>query len=290
VLRAALLGAAAFGVPGAVPVSPTGDSTEDRNELSVQAAVAQADVQRRLDELDEAAPAGERLRIVFGGDFRAVPLYTPPARGPAEIDTSFASSTSLQGGDPSAVVRWFQRLTRVREGARRLGDALLYADALGGADTLRLVVGQLPAGSDRWLGLPFADGAAPAGRVSFVAYLPEGPVAGTLAGLLFEEFTEVLPAAAKTTGLALHYDQPNASPPQAIALAVPPRLAPDETWTLARLRAAVESMLELAKLRMVDLDALQEAGHFLPATYLGLNMKGVTVATDFLAGRGLPLS
>jgi hypothetical protein len=302
-LRAALLTSSALGVPGAVPLSAFGDGVADRSDLSAQASLARAEVGRRLAELEalDAPPAGDtsaridhalaRLGRVFGSDFRAAPLYAaPPASDPAQLDVRFGASAGLLGGDRFATVSWFQRLTRVREGARRLGDALLYADALGGADTLDLAVAQLPAvPNDRWLGLPFADGRPPVGRVSLVAHLPAGPpdAAGTLAGLVFEEFTEVLAAPAKTTGLALHYDQPNASPPQAMVLAVPPRSTGH--WTLAMLEEAVHSSLELAKIRMVDLDALQEAGHFLPATYLGLNLKGVTVATDFLAGRGLPL-
>jgi hypothetical protein len=304
-LRSALLAVSALGVPGAVPLSAFGDEPSDRADLSTQATVAQAEVARRIANLDALpTPTDEiprriehalsRLGCVFGSDFRAAPLYAaPPAGNPAQLDVGFGASAGLLDGDRFAAVRWFQRLTRVREGARRLGDALLYADALGGADTLALAVAQLPAvPGDRWIGLPFADGTPSVGRVSLVAYLPAGPLdaAGTLTGLVFEEFTEVLASPTKTTGLALHYDQPDVTPPQAIVLAVPPRLDEDWTWTLATLEAAVHVTLELAKLRMVDLDALQEAGHFLPATYLGLNMKGVTVATDFLAGRGLPLA
>jgi hypothetical protein len=304
-LRSALLAASALGIPGAVPLSAFGDEPSDRADLSTQATIAQAEVARRIADLDALpTPTDEiprriehalsRLGCVFGSDFRAAPLYTaPPAGNPAQLDVRFSASAGLLDGDRFAAARWFQRLTRVREGARRLGDALLYADALGGADTLSLAVAQLPAvPGDRWLGLPFADGTPPVGRVSLVAHLPVGPldVAGTLAGLVFEEFIEVLASPTKTTGLALHYDQPDVTPPQAIVLAVPPRLNEDWTWTLTTLEATVHATFELAKMRMVDLDVLQEAGHFLPATYLGLNMKGVTVATDFLAGRGLPLA
>jgi hypothetical protein len=236
------------------------------------------------------ADATARISAVFG-DLRAVPRFqAPPTGDPAQLDVQFAASSALQAGFPFAAVRWFQRLTRIRDGARRLGDTLLYADALGGADTFAFQVAQLPAvAGDRWLGLPFADGRPPSGQVSLVGHLPAGPLnpAGSLAGLLVEELTEVLPAPAKTTGLALHYNQPDAAPPQAILLAVPPR--PGEDWTLPALREVVADTLELAKLRMVDLDALGEAGHFVPATYLGFNAKGVTVGTDFLFGRGAPL-
>ncbi len=109
-----------------------------------------------------------------------------------------------------------------------------------------------------------------------------------IAGLKLDEFTEVLPAQERTTGLAFHYDQPNAAAPQAILVAVPPVLG--QRWTLDLLRRTVEEALELAKLRMVDLPALEQAGHFLPALYLGFNPRGATVATDFKAGTGVSLA
>jgi hypothetical protein len=97
--------------------------------------------------------------------------------------------------------------------------------------------------------LPFAGDKLPTGRVSLVAHLPAGFLdpAGTLAGLLIEQYTEVLPAPVKTAGLAFHYDQPNASPPQVIVLAVPPRAG--EPWTQETLEATVCETLELAKAR-----------------------------------------
>lgn len=301
-LRAALLGAAAMGVPGAVPLSPFGDSATDRADLVAQATVARAELGRRaarLADLPVPAPgdtsslatyATSRIRAVFG-DLCAVPRYqAPPIGNPAQLDVRFGASTALQAGFGFAVARWFQQQARIRDGARRLGDMLLYADALGGADSYAFQVAQLPAvAGERWLGLPYAANGPPAGRVSLVGYLPGGPLdpARTVSGLLVEEFTEVLPTPAKTTGLALHYNQPDAAPPHAIVLAVPP--VHGAQWTLAALRDVVRDTLGLAKMRMVDLDALAEAGHFVPATYLGFNAKGVTVGTDFLYGRGAAL-
>ncbi len=64
-----------------------------------------------------------------------------------------------------------------RDGARRLGDALLLADMLTGAEPVRLEVDQLPvAPGDRWVALPYGDDDVPAGRVSIVGYVPDGPL------------------------------------------------------------------------------------------------------------------
>jgi hypothetical protein len=101
-----------------------------------------------------------------------------------------------------------------------------------------------------------------------------------LAGLLVDEWVEVVPNAEETTGVAFHYDAPGASPPQAILLAV----SPDERleWDLETLEATVLSTLELAKLRTVDLSSLDaDLGRYLPALYFARSPAGDTIATDF---------
>lgn len=86
-------------------------------------------------EYDPVAHALARLAAVFGPAFRAVPLLSSAGDpDPRQLDISFAASHELQAGDASASNTWFQRLSRVRDGARRLGDVLLYADVLSGAD------------------------------------------------------------------------------------------------------------------------------------------------------------
>jgi len=39
--------------------------------------------------------------------------------------------------------------------------------------------------------------------------------------------------------------------------------------------------LDLARIRAVDLEALGEVGHYLPAAYFAYNTTGATVSTDF---------
>ena len=59
----------------------------------------------------------------------------------------------------------------------------------------------------------------------------------------------------KTTGIAFHYDQPDASPPQAVLVAVPPRLAGQWTWD--DLVHTLDETLDLAMNRMVELEHLE---------------------------------
>jgi hypothetical protein len=292
-LRAGLLRAAALGAAGAVPAAPAGDSDGVRATLAAQAVPVRAELARRMADVPatSAATAAADARLdaalatlaaVFGPAFRVLPLL----RGP---DLSFAAGEALTAADPQAPVVWLQRVARVRDGARRLHDVLTYAEAVSGQDSAQLAVAQLPAqAGDRWLGLPFA-GALPAGRLSIAAALPLGAIAAGAAGcgLVIDDWSEVVPAPTETTAVAFHFDRPNASAPQAIVLAVPPRAY---AWTFEDLEATVLQTVELAQSRMVDLDALQQAGHFLPAIHLAANLRGATVATDLRGGAGWPVA
>jgi hypothetical protein len=66
---------------------------------------------------------------------------------------------------------------------------------------------------------------------------------------------------------------------------VPP--VPDKAWTVGDLQRVLLETLDLARLRAVDAEALDQTGHYLPALYLAFNANNDTVSTDFapLTGR-----
>ena len=269
--RGALLRASMLGVPGSIP----GEDDETRS------ATVLRELDRRAEAAAATADALERIAAVLGDDFRVLPRV---AANP-ELALSMGSSEGLQGGDPLAAVTWLQRAAHVREGAARLEGALLYAEAVGSPERLRLQVAQLPhKAGDRWAAL---DGTIEGGRLSFVAQArePLGP-GRPLAGLLVDEWTEVVPEAAQMTGLSFHFDQPSSRAPQAILLAVPP--TEERLWSLSALEAVVLETLDLARLRLVDPEALARPGlagaaprlgHYLPATYVA-RAPADTVTTD----------
>ncbi|HEY6892110.1 MAG TPA: hypothetical protein VI300_30180, partial [Solirubrobacter sp.] len=263
-------------------------------KLGVMAPVEAAGA--ALEELDRrsaavAAAADDRARVAaaLGDGFRILPRVTAAAG--SEFVASLATSTDLQAGDPLAAVTWLQRAAHVRDGASRLETARLYGEAGGGAQPLRLRVAQLPRRTgDRWTGLP-ATAAQPitSGRLSLVVQgSATGPAAGApLAGLVIDEWTEVIPDRTQLSGLSFHIDQPVARAPQTILLAV----APDEAhvWSLANLEATVLETLDLAQLRLVDGEALAapsntpavpRLGQYLPAIYLASAPAADTVTTD----------
>jgi hypothetical protein len=77
-----------------------------------------------------------------------------------------------------------------------------------------------------------------------------------VAGLFVDEWTESVPAASETTGVALNYDDPGSRPPQTVLVATPPE---DGDWTLDDLAATVDETAEYAKRRALDIGDLDES-------------------------------
>jgi hypothetical protein len=303
-LRTQMLLLSAFGISGAVPLYPIGSGDPITARLTAQAASVAAEANSRVQRLlaveatstgatETAAGARDyhlaRLQCIFGNDFRVLPRFQ--ALNATTLRDSFASSDSLQAGNPLECVTWFQRISRVRANAALLNSSLMYAEVLGGSDGVAFRVGQLPyQAGDRWVGLPLVaqpnlppdapPPALPAGKLSLVVHAPTGfDATAYLAGLLVEDWTEVVPSAEETTGFVFHCDQPHARAPQAILLAV----AADTStaWTLEALEATLLETIDLSRLRSVDLNALGEVTQYLPAQMLVSNSPSTTIAADF---------
>ncbi|HWM12084.1 MAG TPA: hypothetical protein VNO82_22170, partial [Solirubrobacteraceae bacterium] len=156
------------------------------------------------------------------------------------------------------------------------------AEVLRTDEALRPAVAQLPhRAGERWVGGVLRAGAPmPDGRLSLVLQGAEGlDLTQPIAGLLIDEWVEIVPSASETTAIAFQYDAPDACAPQAILLAVPPEIG--RPWTLGGLNRVLIETLELAKLRAVDPAALGEIAHWLPALHFAFNVEGDAVSTDF---------
>ena len=298
-LRTSMLQLAGFGFASAVPLSATGDAPAERDVLATQAGSIAKEASVRIEQLTGLSALGpsatpdegrdrqvERMRTAFGKAFVVLPRFA--AGNTDELAKAFGDSNKVQDNDPLAVVTWFQRSARVRDGIARLAASLGYAEALNTGENLKLTVGQLPhkpdepgQPPDRWVGLPLKAGQQIAGgRLSLVmqasgAVDPQQP----LAGLLIDEWVEIIPNARETTGVAFQFNPPDSFAPQSILLAVPP--APDKAWAVGDLQRVLLETLDLARLRAVDAEALDQTGHYLPALYLAFNANNDTVSTDF---------
>lgn len=278
-LRRAMLRVSYFGVWGSTPQPATGGGRQAVDDLLAQAEAVRERARERYDEASALAPdQGEdptvesqvdRLQALFGDDFQVLPPFRPASA--AELENTFGRSRDLQGGDPLAAETWLQRVARVRDRPGAFRRALSYTEALDGERHRYLRVGQIPhRGDDLWVGL---DGEEPEpGRLSLVAQYGAGFdgsfTASPVAGLFVDEHTENVPTETHQTGVALRYDAPDVTAPQSLLVALPPA---DAAWTEDALQTVVEDTMELFKIRMVDLEDLDDLGPLAPALCLPRN-------------------
>jgi hypothetical protein len=274
-LRAALDAVAAFGV--AVPLVK-----DDR--LPLVASLVAAEAARRALEASEqlnsvsveaVAQAGQ---TVFGDGFWILCAMT--GAGGDAWAAAFASVPA--GANASGVRRFLTDQAAVRDGARRLLEALGLAEAAGVPPLLRAgqMVGANGSAPQRWIAAPLADGEpTPTASIVGTVVAADGAfsAATPLAALVVDQWAEVLPVrevrgqgadapvdARHTSGIAFNADAPGARAPQALLLAVSPDGA---RWNVERVLAVLQETLELARLRLVTLERTNGIARFLPALY-----------------------
>jgi hypothetical protein len=143
---------------------------------------------------------------------------------------------------------------------------------------------------ERWISLPRASAAdRPTAAVSIVAHSATSiDFTGPMAGLVVDQWSDVVPNDHETTGLSFHYDAPGARAPQTILLAVPgDRAAP--FWTVEALAGTVREAMALARIRALDIDDLEGVGRFLPAIYLPFNVETKTPSVNLASIIGLSI-
>lgn len=271
--RAAVVAASRYGVRAAPPRRYE-SRDQVRRQLLEAAQTGYAELAERLRAVaalpaasgdDPAAGPVAAAKALLGEGVVLVPRLTPEAFGAGP-----AASLAARLTGPDELDAWLEGAAAVREGAGLLADTLVLAEALG-ADPPRAAVAQLPhVAREPWLGGALPDASKLAGRVSVVLYgaglLPgAGRPAGTpLAGLAVDEWDETVPHREQSTGVALPYDQPDATAPQCVLVAVAPERG--LPWRLANLVATLHDTLELARNRTVELEHLGQDlyGQLLP--------------------------
>ena len=147
---------------------------------------------------------------------------------PAPLVLSVADRLALHGGDPLAVDTWFAADGARPGAARTLGLALREAEVL----RTRRIAAAAPWPSCRIARASVGSAACRALRRrrptvdcrSSCRCVDKLDLTQPLAGLLVDEWVEIVPSAQETTAIAFQYDPPDAFAPQAILLAVPPVL------------------------------------------------------------------
>jgi hypothetical protein len=242
----------------------------------------------------DIAAAGEAaLKALFGSGYIVLAPFVPDQSTDANnvaLAPDLSRTAQLVSGEPADVAETFLAgAVGVQRALERWQDARLLADALrplaDRGSTTPLVVAQTPAdpsGSERWAALQGADDAPPpGGRTSWVLDTTLTALTGEVAGLLIDQWVDVVPQLMQSTGVALHYLAPASQPPQAILVAVPPDDRPN--WTVEALERVIVETLDLAHVRAVDLDSLRTVGHIVPGLFLATNPNGDTISTSLTA-------
>jgi hypothetical protein len=291
--REVLRHASQFGLAGAFPATRNGTDEAVRTALLAQTQSVHDEALRRSGEAGAVQPpasagAAEKVEaavtiagLVLGRDVPFLGSFVPP--GASELGLALAGGPASVAATPVArarvLRRWAQQLGRIRPPMARWRRLGLYAEAAGAP--LGIEVAQLPfQAGEPWIGLPIAGARPPSGRVSLVLRRVAAPAAtAAWAGLLIDEWTEVIPNERELTGIAFHYDNPGAEAPQAVLLAVPPTAA--ARWDEATALDILHETLDLAQLRTVDGQAVGGLGQLLPTILLAANQQRDTVSTDF---------
>lgn len=231
-------------LPDAFPAPPVGD---DRNATTTLAWVT---VVTRV------------VRSVVGDALSLLPVLRL-APGSAAAATLKPANRPV-GAGPDEAEDWIRELAALRPAVSALSDALLAAEALAGSDAALFVAGQAAAAPGRrWVAVA-SDPDGPPARASFVLACDDATPGPVVSGFVVDAWTEVIPRpgraspgpAEEVAAVAFHAPRPDARPPQALLIAVPPDT--QRGWRMEDVHGVLEDTFDLARVRGLDLVDLPE--------------------------------
>lgn len=250
-----------------------------------------------LTDQEEQWEALQKLvKRIFGEAFFIFPEFDLPQ--PASFSAAREFPDLLADAGPFAPEEWLQGLAQVRKPVKtyRQLHQLKALLEIGTAEPSLDII-QLPfvmeAERYRWLGAAFPEGTAiPGDPLSLALELPDNyRPTDRQCGMVIDFWREALPEDSTTSGIAMHYDQPNSEPPQTLLLCVSPKATTEAFWNWEDLILTITDTMELAKKRAVDPDLLvhKEAEgpitgvlkYILPGVLAPVCYNGATPWTDF---------
>lgn len=296
-LATLLLSAAGYGIPGALPAGTGGSDAAAAAILVGQAARVQAAIWDRLlaakaageaaaglDENGKVAQWTAAAKAIFGADFIALPGFM--LASPGEIALSAGERASLLRHavttDPFPLETWLAGIARVRPAEAHLERILTLAPALRRAEP-EMVPLQLPyREGDYWQGTILPPGYAygPDRLLATTIFADPGELGASQAGLLLDEWTEVIPVPEQTAAVTFRYDAPASEPPQALLLAVTPEIT--GAWAWDDLVDTVRETIRMARHRAVEprqID-LSDFAQLLPAIMVPFTATGQSIGVN----------
>jgi hypothetical protein len=263
-----------------------------------------ADVQAQLIAYAAAAAAtdqvtalGAAAQALLGSDFRIYPEFTLSATQGDEWAIAMAASTGgtlLQYLTTTAKIdfpvdEWLYGVARIRPNMHSWEQLLMLTSAFGVTPPALLPV-QFPyEAAPSWVALQYPDSyVLDSDRLLYTAqYLAPFDKSSRQCGMLLDEWTEVIPATTRNTGIAFNYDRPNNEAPQSFLLVTP--ATGSGTWIWDDLLGAVNETLDLAKKRAVEPVQLDATPYscFLPATVMAVTYYGISITTSLATANGV---
>lgn len=283
-LKNVLMEAYNLGVSQAIPVYPTYTTVEERKLLLDQGNSVLKILDDRLSTLSDAVQSGnlaefeeneqgaqllaDTIKSLFNQSMVVLPLFT--AHNAAGINAGYnKSATILPGNDAYAVDKWVMGLTKVRNKIKAYDSVSTCYEMFKNnfnvvQNPLKLKPIQLSQTNlDFWVAYDYSDTAKQFNEevINIMMTLPNPNGQTTtfnagsnsiFTGLMLDEWVETIPFKDQQTGVAVHFNQPNACPPQTVLLAVSPTI--DGSWDWENLNDTILETMSLAKMRGVEPD------------------------------------
>lgn len=274
--------------------------TGHKTEISKRSSA----VQTQLDLFAATAVAFDQVqaleaaaKALFGSDFRIYPEFSLSAAQGNEWANAISASTGgalLQYLTVTAKIdfpvdEWLYGVARIRPNMRSWEQILMLTAAFGTTVPV-LVPTQFPfEPTAPWLALQFpASYQFDSDRLLYTAqYAAPFDKNARQCGLLVDEWTEVIPATSRTTGVTFNYDRPNNEAPQSFLLVTPATAS--GKWVWEDLLGALNETLDLAKKRAVEPVQLDFTPYscFLPATVMAVTYYGISMTTCLATANGI---
>jgi hypothetical protein len=261
-----------------------------------------ARAQAELTAHDAAATAATAVtslqagaKAVFGDSFVLIPEFTVQDDLGSQWANSLAAGGALLAhltgslGIERPVPEWLAGAARVRPVLRSYELTGVLAEAFGQAAPV-LTPAQFPYLVDEpWMAMQFPEASRPdSDRLLYTAhYVTSFDPTARQCGLLLDEWTEVIPATSRETGLTFDFDRPDNEAAQAILIVTP--ATGDGVWHWDDVTGALNETLDLVKKRAlepVQLDATAYAT-FLPATIMAVTLHGISITTALASADGV---
>jgi hypothetical protein len=236
-------------------------------------------------------------KALLGPDFQIYPEFSlVPTQGDewtnALADSNSGALTKYLTSTAKVdfpVNEWLYGIARVRPNMRSWEQMLMLTGAYGQPQP-QLVPVQFPFESGApWLALVYPpDFTLSSDHLLYTAqYLKAFDKTKRQCGILLDEWTEVIPAVDRDTGITFNFDRPDNEAAQSFLLVTP--ATSNGEWQWADLVGALNETLDLAKTRAVEPVQIDGGPYsrFLPATVMAATLYGISITTALAASNGV---